>query len=183
MTKKPSSKNQHLFTSRLERSTNKLWGCHFQVPSTIAKSLIDSKLRRVVCTLNNSATYQCAILHYGKGLPVISVNKKLRDSLGLSFGSEVHVVLKKDESEYGLPLPDELRELFEQDAEGDRLFHALTRGKQRTLLYIVDKPKNQEQRVIRALAVVKHLKLNKGKIDYKQLGAMIKDPRLKLRTT
>lgn len=164
------------FTSTLEKSDNKLWGCHFPVPKQVAEKLIGEDSKRVVCTLNGKETYQCAILYYEKGKPVISVNKKIRDSLGLAFGMEVDVSLKKDTSEYGLPLPEELVEVFRQDKEGKKVFHSLTLGKQRTLLYIVGQAKNSEKRVFRSLVIVKHLKENKGKIDYKQLSITLKNP-------
>ena len=176
--KKRTSPNDELrFTSILERSTNKLWGCHFRVPDRIAKRLIDGESRRVVCALNGSAEYQCAMLPHGNGSFVITVNKKLRDALGLAFGMEVQVSLRKDISEYGLPLPEELQELLRQDAKGSTLFHALTRGRQRTLLYIIGSVKNAEKRIARAIGVVDHLKTNGGRINYKQLNAMLKDPR------
>ena len=176
--KKPApSKSELRFTSTLERSTNKLWGAHFLVLDRIAQQLIGGKDRRVVCTLNDTATYQCAMLPHGNGTLVISVNKTLRCKLGLTFGTEVRVRLKKDQSEYGLPLPEELQELFRQDKEGRTLFHALTRGKQRTLLYIVGSAKSTEKRVTRALTIVNHLKVNGGKINHKKLGAALKNPR------
>jgi uncharacterized protein YdeI (YjbR/CyaY-like superfamily) len=87
------------------------------------------------------------------------------------------VSLKKDKSEYGLPVPDELNELFRQDAEGNRLFHALTRGRQRTLLYIVGSAKDSDKRILRAIVIINHLKANKGRINYRQLNASLKDPR------
>lgn len=173
---RPSS-GAYLFTSTLERSDNRLWGCHFRVPAHIANRLIDSKSRRVLCSLNGSTEHQCAILHHGNGGFVITVNKKLRDTLGMSFGTDVRVSLKKDRSEYGLPVPEELAEIFNQDEEGNTLFHALTPGKQRTLLHIVGSVKNSDKRLSRALAVIKHLKTNSGKINYKQLNAMLRDPR------
>ena len=95
--------------------------------------------------------------------------------MGLKIGSKVSVKLCKDESEYGLPMPEELAELLAQDEEGDRLFHALTPGKIRTLLYIIGQPKNSDDRLHRALAVVEHLKMYKGKIEYKQLNLRIQD--------
>ena len=110
-------------------------------------------------------------------MKVITVNKKLRDSLGLAFGMEVDVRLMKDTTEYGLPLPEEFQELLRQDTEGNRLFHALTRGRQRTLLYIVGSAKNPEKRIARSISIIKHLKANRGTINYKQLSAMLKDPR------
>jgi hypothetical protein len=170
-------KGEYRFASTLERSDNKLWGCHFRVPARIAKWLVDSKSRRVVCSLNGRAEYQCAIQTFGRGVKVITVNKKLRDTLGLSYGMEVHVVLRRDTSTYGLPLPEEFQELLRQDPEGDRLFHALTRGKQRTLLYIVGSVKDSEKRTGQAITIIRHLKTNNGKINYRQLGAMLKDPR------
>ena len=162
------------FTSVLERSDNKLWGCHFRVPVRVTRQLIEGSSRRVICTLNSSAPYQCAILHRGEVLFLITVNKSLRTKLRLDFGEEVEVCLKKDKSEYGLPLPEELRELLRQDPEGNNLFHALTRGKQRTLLYIIGSAKSSLKRVSRSIIVVRHLKTNKGKINYRQLNVAMK---------
>ncbi len=177
MKKKSQSKEEFCFTSVLEKSDNRLWGCHFLVPAKVAKQLIDSSSHRVICNLNGSAEYQCAILHRGKDLYLITVNKKLRDELELNFGDNVNVALKKDTSEYGLPLPDELKEVLKQDPQGNKVFHALTRGKQRTLLYIIGNVKHPDKRIMRALVIVRHLKANNGKINYKQLGAQLKDPK------
>jgi len=174
--KRTPAKDSLRFTSVLERSNNKLWGGHFRVPTHVARKLIDGDSRRVVCNLNGAAEYQCAMLPHGNGSFVISVNKKLRDRLGLTFGAEVQVILKKDRSKYGLPLPDELRILLQQDVKGDKMFHALTRGKQRTLLYIVGSAKSPEKRVMRAVTVVNHLKANGGNINYKQLSVSLRDP-------
>ncbi len=168
------------FTSTLERSTNKLWGCHFPVPNRIVEQISDGDRSgpiRVVCSLNGTAERQCAILPYGNGRFVITVNKKLRETLGLAFGMGVKVSLKKDKSEYGLPLPEELQVLLRQDAEGDRLFHALTRGRQRTLLYIIGSAKSTEKRIERALVIVDHLKANKENINYKQLSVSLRSRR------
>lgn len=163
------------FTSILEISTNKLWGSHFAVPDAIANTLIDGNDRRVVCLLNDKVEYQCALLPRGDGSYLITVNKKIRDQLGLQPGSKVTVTLHKDESEYGLPMPDELAELLRQDEEGNRLFHALTPGKLRTLLYIAGRPKNSDIRLHRALVIVEHLKKNSGKINYRQLNEELRD--------
>ena len=158
------------FSSTLEESNNKLWGCHFGVPEVIARVFIDGDDRRVVCTLNEKTEYQCALLPKGDGSFLITVNKKLRDRLGLKIGMKVSVSLKKDESQYGLPMPEELEEVLRQDEEGSRLFHALTPGKLRTLLYIAGHVKNTDARIARAVAIVEHLKANDGKINYRQLN-------------
>lgn len=162
------------FTSHIEISTNKLWGAHFSVPEVIARIFISGDDRRVVCNLNEKVEYQCALLPKGDGSFLITVNKKIRDQLGLKAGSPVRVSLRKDESKYGLPMPEELAELLAQDEEGNRLFHALRPGKLRTLLYIVGQPKNSDARLRRALVIVEHLKKNGGKINYRQLNEEMK---------
>lgn len=165
----------HVFTSTLEESGNKLWGAHFIVPDVVARLFIDGNDRRVVCLLNEKIEYQCALLPKGDGSFLITVNKKTREKLGLTSGSKVHVSLCKDDSEYGLPMPEELAEVLTQDEEGNRLFHALTPGKIRTLLYIVANVKDSEKRIGRAFAIVEHLKKNDGKINYKQLNEDLRD--------
>src|SRR5215212_6591943 len=55
----------------------------------------DKKSRRVVCTLNGSHTFQCALLPWTQRGFCIVVNKKIRDKLGLVDGSKVKVELAK----------------------------------------------------------------------------------------
>lgn len=162
------------FTSVLEKSDNKLWGCHFRVPASVARKFIEGKSRRVVCTLNSSVEKQCALLPNGRGTFVITINKQLQRRLGLSVGMQVHVALKKDRSDYGLPVPAELTELFRQDKEGNRLFHALTPGRRRTLLYLVNQGKGVDDRIARAVIIIRHLKENSGTINYKKLSVQLR---------
>ncbi|HPI07060.1 MAG TPA: YdeI/OmpD-associated family protein [Saprospiraceae bacterium] len=162
------------FTSILEISTNKLWGAHLPVPHLIAQTFLAEDAKRVICTLNEKVEFQCALVPKGEGVYCIVVNKKIRDQLGLKEGSTARVSLKKDDSEYGLPMPEELAEVLAQDEEGNRLFHGLTPGKLRTLLYIVGHVKNTDVRISRAFAIVEHLKANGGKINYKQLHEDLK---------
>ena len=158
------------FTAVLEKSTNKLWGSHLRVPQSVAGKLMRSGSRRVLRTLNGSEAHQCALLPYGQGAFVLSVNKKWCDALNLKIGSGVKVTLKRDESKYGLPMPEELNELFRQDKEGSRLFHSLTRGRQRTLLDIIGKASDPEARAWRASIIIRHLRDNAGTLHYKQLN-------------
>lgn len=165
------------FTSELELSDNKLWGAHFRIPKTAAKSLITGESRRVICTLMGTERYQCAIVFFKTGVPVVTINKQLRTKLKLEPGDPVSIRLEKDTSAYGLPMPEELQEIFRQDPEGKKVFHALTPGKQRTLLYIIGKPKNPDKRISLALIIIRHIKKNHGTIDYRALNDEMKAAR------
>jgi bifunctional DNA-binding transcriptional regulator/antitoxin component of YhaV-PrlF toxin-antitoxin module len=175
--KKKTGKQTNRFVAPLERSDNKLWGSHVRVPARIAGELASGRSRRIICTLNDAEPFQCALLPFGSGQFVISVNKTLRTKLGIEIGDDLSVTVRKDDSTYGLPVPEELMELFTQDKEGDRLFHALTGGKQRTLLYMIGSAKDPDKRIHRALVIMRHLKENLGKINYRQLYHSLRDPR------
>lgn len=162
------------FNSVIEKFNSRLWTYHLKVPGSIAAVFKENNAGRVVCTLNGDATFQCAIMPWSGGIFFININKKLRDKLGLTIGSPVQVELRKDESQYGLPMPEELEEMLNQDEQGNAVFQTLTPGKKRTLLHFIGSVKNPELRLHRAVLVVEHLKENKGKIDYKYLYANLK---------
>ncbi len=176
MKKKPSPQSTYRFTAVLEKSDNRLWGCHFRVPQHIAGHFPAHDSRRVIISLNGSAELQRALLPHGNGSFVLTVNKALRELLRVGPGNEVAVSLKRDTSEYGLPVPGEFRELLQQDPGGAKYFHALTPGRKRTLLYIIGSVKNPEKRAARAIAVLNHLRINKGSINFRQLNGSLKDP-------
>lgn len=163
------------FTAVIDRFNSNLWHFHVIVPKKIALKFIDGDDKRVVCTLNQTESFHAALMHLGDGDFFINVNKQIRNKLKVNDGDEILVSLVKDHSEYGLPLPDEFKELLIQDISGSDLFHALTPGKQRTLLYIIGKPKSADLRIRNGIAVLQHLKHNNGKIDYKQLNIDIKN--------
>ena len=66
------------------------------VPAKTAKKFIDGNNRRVICTLNQTETFQAALMHLGDGNFFINVNKKLRDKLKIKDGDDVLVSLLKD---------------------------------------------------------------------------------------
>lgn len=166
------------FETELVRSTTGS-GWHFLIfEKELAEPLgFEDKFRRVVCTMNGDAddAFQCALLPWGE-LFYIIVNKKRRERLGLEAGDKVRVSLVRDESKYGLPMPEEFEEVLKQDPKGDRLFHALGKGKQRSILYLLSRPKDVDARIQHSLIIVQHLKDNDGKIIDKQLYEELKRP-------
>jgi hypothetical protein len=152
-------------------------GWHFiLVEEKIAKRLaFTDKFRRVICSINKGEPFQCALMPWGDKYFII-VNKTKRDAVGIVEGDVVSVVLERDESRYGLPMPEELREVMNQDPEGDKLFHALTAGKQRSMLYFIGQIKDIDKRIHAALVLMEHLKENDGKIIDSKLSQEWKRP-------
>ncbi len=164
------------FKTQLVRSSTGS-GWHFLIVehSTVAKFKFEDNYKRVICSINGDTGFQCALLPWGDRFYII-VNKKRRDAIGIVEGDTVDVELTKDESKYGLPVPEELVEVLKQDNEGDKLFHALSAGKQRSLIYLINNIKDIDRRIHTALIVLEHLKENDGKLIGNQLYDEIKRP-------
>lgn len=164
-----------VFSSILSKfKSSTLWGWHFLVPDDIASGFILGTDRRVVCTINDQLTLHCALMP-NKNTWFILLNQSVQKKLKSPENSEIKISLIKDTSEYGMPMPEELREVLNQDIDADTFFHALTPGKQRSLIYIVGKVKNTESKIRKSLAIADHLTSNKGKIDGKLLYEALKE--------
>jgi hypothetical protein len=167
-------RDPHYFETRMENLNSKLWGLHIQVPQAIADVFIADGSKRVLCTLQETETFACALIPKGDGSWIITVNKKRRDKLRLKEGTPVTVALVSDESKYGLPMPEELEAVLETDEEGNKHFQALTPGKQRNIIYFVSNVKSPDIRIRRALTIMEHLKKHDGQIIFKALNEELK---------
>ncbi len=163
------------FTTALQKFYDNLWYFYLFVSKEKAAPFIKGDHRRVVVTLNGQHRFHAALMPDGKGDYFINVNKEIRKKLGLNQGVDVEVELEKDTSKYGMEMPEELGELLGMDDEGSDYFHALTPGKQRTLIYQVAKPKTSDTRLKKALVIVEFLKRHKGNLDFKALAEAYKD--------
>ncbi len=142
---------------------------------TVARLGFEGKYKRIVCTIKGTEPFQCALMPSGGNFFII-VNKQKRDAAGIKGGDVVDVVIEKDESKYGLPMPEEFREVLDQDPEGDRLFHALTPGKQRSLLHHLGTVRDIDHRIHQALIIIEHIKENDGAIIHSHLYRQLKRP-------
>jgi bifunctional DNA-binding transcriptional regulator/antitoxin component of YhaV-PrlF toxin-antitoxin module len=122
-------------------------------------------IRRVVCTLNGVETFNCSLFP-AKDDYFITLNKKLRERLGLAVGDAATLEIAKDESKYGMPMPKEFAEVLRQDAEGKRLFDALSPGNQRLMLKLIALVKDVDKRIIRSLTGIELLKRSDGAFNY-----------------
>lgn len=161
------------FSSNVSKFDSNLWGYHFLVPDNVAQLFIHGKDRRVKCLVNNTFQISSALMPSSSGW-FIFLNKPLVSKHNLTIGDSIKVLIEKDESPYGMEMPDEFAIMLDQDPEGNDYFHALTPGKQRTLIYIVLKVKNSDSRINKALAILHHLREAKGKLDFKRLNELIK---------
>jgi hypothetical protein len=162
------------FRATIQKSRTKLWGSHVRVPHAVVRALTSDGGRRVIRSLNGSAEHQCALIPHGEGDYVLVVNTRWLRTLGLGPGDSINVRLRKDQSRYGLPVPEEFAEALRQDREGNRLFHALSPGRRRTLLHLVGTVKRPDLRALRASVILQHLHETGGTINYRALHLLLR---------
>lgn len=155
------------FTSELELTdSDPPWHILRFPKARVADFGFKGNLRRVICTLNGVETFNCALFP-SKCDYFITLNKKLRDKLMLEVGYRVTIELAKDESRFGMPMPEELAEVLRQDREGELLFEALSPGNQRLMLKLIVFVKDENKRIIRSLVGIDLLKKFDGQFDYR----------------
>ena len=163
------------FTGKLKKFTdNSLWGHHLPIPADIAEIFVKGD-RRVLLHINGHPPVHCALTSGGDGTWFITASKDLCKRLKLEPGDAVNLEIEKDESKYGIALPPEIAELWELDLPGKEVFHSLTPGKQRSLLYIIGKPKSSDTRLRKALMITDYLKSVNGNLDFKEMNAFMKE--------
>ncbi len=155
-----------------------IWAYYIPVPSGKSKGLVDDN-RRVLCSIKGCEPIQLALMHDGKGGFFINLNKALMRKLKLIEKDEVLISLSKDSSHYGMPTPVFFELLKAEMPEGSKHFHALTIGKQRTLLHLISKIKSREKQLEKAMIIFEYLENSNGKLDFKELNQAFKNSRFK----
>lgn len=153
---------------------DRIYMYHVVVPPEIQVFYKEKKQKRLLCTVNKMQPYNSAILSLKDGYCYINLNKDRLKEGNLNVGDKIDVVLEPDLSEYGMPVPREMEEIFVQDKEVKTIFDAMTPGKQRSLLYIIGKVKSQDKRIEKAIIMTNYLKQVKGKLDFKELNEAFK---------
>lgn len=157
-----------------------VYGQHIPVPEEVSKVMLE-KGNRFLCTINDFEPFHCGLISRGEGRRFINLSKENSKRMKLFMGDEIVVKLVLDTSKYGMAVPREVEELLTQDPEGCHYFEALTPGKRRNLLYLINKPKSDALKLHKAFVILNYLKDARGIIDFKDLNQAIKDHPFKLR--
>ncbi len=147
-----------------------LSGHYFELSPSIIKKLGGKMSIRLVATVNKKLSWQCGPMALGKGSAYITISAKRMKELGVKPGDTIHISLAKDESKYGVDVPEELAELLKQDSEGEKRFHSLTPGMQRYIINHVGTVKSSRLRIDRAIMLIENLKkLKQGKETFREI--------------
>ncbi|TVR79981.1 MAG: DUF1905 domain-containing protein [Chitinophagaceae bacterium] len=115
--------------------------------------------KRVICRLNDEMELHCAIISKKEGGHFISIGSATCKKLKIKEGSKVKATFTVDNSKYQFEMPEELKEVLNTDPEADKIFHSLTKGNQRGLIYLVLQVKSSDKRIEKALKITEKIKM------------------------
>jgi Bacteriocin-protection, YdeI or OmpD-Associated/Domain of unknown function (DUF1905) len=120
--------------------------------------LTKNKNKRAICKINNELEFHCGIMPKKEGGYFINIGLTICKKLNLSEGSKITASFSIDKTEYQFEMPEELKEVLNTDFEADKIFHSLTEGNQRGLIYLISQVKSSDKKIERALKIVEKLK-------------------------
>jgi Bacteriocin-protection, YdeI or OmpD-Associated/Domain of unknown function (DUF1905) len=134
-------------------------GIHFiTIEDKVAKGFIKKGSKRVVCILNKELKLHVALLTKKEGGYYIIIGSSALKKLKVRKGIVVTADFKADISTYQFDMPEELQEVLDTDSKANTIFHTLTAGNQRGLIYLVNSVKSSEKKIGRALKIAEKIK-------------------------
>jgi hypothetical protein len=138
---------------------------YVEIPFDILTFFSDAETKniynqRLMISINNCDLLHGGVVSLGNQTGYISIKGKILKDLGVHLDDEVDVYLTEDLSEYGMPFPDEVKEVLAQNPSYEKFFYSLSMGKRRYVLYYVDQVKNVDKRIERAYFMLEKLMQN-----------------------
>lgn len=132
---------------------------YIQLDAKSAKPWVKESNHRVIGTINGKVDFHCGIMPKKEGGFYVNIGSTLCKKLKLKEGDSLTVTFKPDTSPYQSEMPEELNEVLATDGKAYKLFHTLSEGNQRGLIYLVNQVKSTDKRIERALRIAEQLKL------------------------
>ena len=99
-----------------------------------------------------------AAIQKRNGLHYMMFGKRYQKELGIFPNDYFQLQFFKDESKYGVDMPEEFDAVLLSDYEAFQIFESLTPGKQRGIIYMIIRYKNSQTRIDEAILICENLK-------------------------
>ena len=127
---------------------------HVVISAEIVNQFPKKRLTRFICTLENKLSFQCGLNHLGDGNFFIILSSKRLKQLGRLLGDKIDFHLIEDPNPLGVAMPEELEVLLEQDKSLKMIFDDLTMGKKRHVIHSMNKIKNIDKKISKAIDLI-----------------------------
>jgi Bacteriocin-protection, YdeI or OmpD-Associated/Domain of unknown function (DUF1905) len=129
------------------------------VPQEFSTLIALDGQKRVVCNFNEKLTVHRALFPRKEGGAWIMISKTIIKELKLEVGDIVKLTLERDVTEFQAEVAEELTAALEMDPEAKAVFDSLTKGNQRSLIYMIIQTKSEHKKIEKALHIIECLKM------------------------
>lgn len=137
--------------------------CFFEINKQLIEQFEKKSKTRFICTIDDSYTFPCGLNHLGDGNFFIMLTKDRINTINKSVGDSIDVQLVEDTSKLGVEIPEVLEILLEQDPRLNAKFLQLTPGKQRSIIFQMNKIKDLNKQVAKTIELIDSIDLYRTK--------------------
>lgn len=145
------------FSGAIERMDVEWTWDFVEVPAEISQEIRAKKWKRLCVSIQDLPAYSAALMPLSEGRRGILISQARQKELGAFLGAWIQIRLWEDQSKYGMPVPEELAELFEFDPAIETAFEKLLPGRRRNYLHHIASAKTEATRTKRVLKLLKDL--------------------------
>jgi hypothetical protein len=139
---------------------------YLAIPAEVVNNFENKRHTRLICTINEYFDFQCGLNHLGDGNFFIIIGSQKMKEIGKKLGDKVRFYIKEDPNPLGVTMPEVLEAVLEQDEELKNIFENLSLGKQRSIIFAIQKIKSIDKQIE---AVRKYIGLVQKPIKRKEL--------------
>ncbi|MRH99994.1 hypothetical protein GH721_05540 [Kriegella sp. EG-1] len=131
-----------------------------ELPVAIIKPFIDRKLKRVkvVARFNEKEIIFHAAFQKRNNNYYMLFGKRYQRELGVLKNDIFQLQFFKDNSKYGVVMPEELEAVLQSDFDANKIFESFTAGKKRSVIYAILSYKTSQTRIDKSLLLCENLK-------------------------
>ncbi|MBB6216148.1 bifunctional DNA-binding transcriptional regulator/antitoxin component of YhaV-PrlF toxin-antitoxin module [Anaerosolibacter carboniphilus] len=133
------------FTAEIQKHED-IDGAYVEIPFDV-EAIFGAKRVKVKASFDGAA-YRGSIVRMG-GCYMLGLTKQLRKSIGKNPGDMVEVAVEKDEEERVIELPDDFKQVLEQNLDGKIHFEKLSYSRRKEYVQWITDAKKAETRAAR----------------------------------
>lgn len=121
------------------------------IPAEEVQQLSRQRATRLIVDIDQKVQLRCGLNHLGDGNFFVIIASRYLKQLQKNLGDTVHFEVSEDPNPLGVDMPEVLSVLLEQDQDAKATFEQLTDGKKRSLIFSIQKIKDVDRQVKKAM--------------------------------
>lgn len=131
---------------------------YLEIPDSIAETIISGGNKRLLIKIGDYQIHS-ALIKSKNGFFMVTIGAVHLKKLKLKENDSFEAMISHDDSEFQFEFPKKLEEVLKLDPEASEIFFSLSKGNQRSLIYLIVQVKSTDKRIERALKMAEALKM------------------------